>query len=144
MEHVDEYCNIDKYIESHQENQMEKELEKKTYYIHEKQESDIMSKEEYERIKNSLSSDSITKIIQSDGEEKVSVTNNIRILSRKKKIQDFQRIGKYTFSKDDNIFIFAKDYNNKGEAQDIKIVSFEYFDTYIEQGYNFVGVASLD
>lgn len=142
--HVNEYCKIDEYFENHQEKNMQDELEKKTYYIYEKQESDIMLKEDYEQIKDTLSDESVIETIKMDGTEKIKVTSDVRILSRKTKLEGFEKIGEYTFSKDDQIFVFAKNYNQEGKAQEVKIANLEDFDTYINEGYNFIGIVDFN
>lgn len=142
--HVNEYCEIDEYFENHQENEMQEELEKKKYYIYEKQECDIMLKEDYYEIKDTLSDKSTIETIKVDGVEKIKVTSDVRILSTKRKIKGFERIGEYIFSKDDQIFVFAKTYNQEGKAQDVKIANLEDFDTYIDEGYNFIGIVDYN
>ncbi len=78
------------------------------------------------------------KIIE---EDQVKVTADIRILSTKKKIDGFENKGKYTLSNSDEIFVFAKSFNQDGKAQGVKMVNLNDFDDYIDNGYNFIGVA---
>lgn len=113
---------------------------------------------EYENIKDKVSSDSIIEYIPGptiikkgikknnppsgydyiDGgyaykkvdEDQVKITANVRILSMEKNIKGFENKGEYKLNNSDQIFVFAKSFNQDGKAQDVKLVSLDEFDNY--------------
>lgn len=171
-DHIHEYCNLDKYIGSHQTDQMQSELENKTYYVYERQIIDVVSATDFESLKNSIDKDATIEFIKGpttikietkknklpkgydyveDGyaykvlnEDQYKITTKVRIISDKKKVKDFEQIGEYHFSNGDQIFIFAKSFNLDNKAQNVKMVKLDEFDKYLQDGYMFIGVADFE